>query len=135
MKLIAFGLCVGAGVQAWRNFPADGPVTIGPAVLVMCLAVLAAYLVGRGVRGVGSSATAVAVASASAESTSVAGASSTVNLAVVIPGQGAASAPMGVQIPSESAPWLGGSKPVPELADLDGYDLSELGFEETGEHA
>jgi hypothetical protein len=122
---LAFGLCAGVGVQAWRNFPADGPATMGPAMLVFVVAVLAAFLggyrMGRPFR-VSASATAVAVASADAAASS----QSTVNVAVFAPGQGAGSVAPGVAYPSDAAPWLGPARERLSLDDLDGMEVAEL---------
>lgn len=122
MKVLLFGLAAGAAVQAWRNFPADGPLTATSAMLLAGIAVLAAYLVGRG-RRLRFGAVAVATAEANAEAHAVA--SNQVNVAVVVPGGGAR--PSGVTVPdADHTAWIEGPRHVAELDDLDGMDLSEL---------
>ncbi|MCW2787151.1 MAG: hypothetical protein JWP74_3668 [Marmoricola sp.] len=120
LKAIAFGLGCGAGVEAWKNFPPDGPVTTRPLALVFIVGLLCAYLGGRwhGRGHVSASATAVAVANASAT------AQQAVNL-VVMTGGGAAPG-RGVQVPSEAVSWFEGERVQVTEADLDGMDLSEL---------
>lgn len=120
---IAFGLAVGAGVEAWRALPADGPVSADSAAVVLVLGVLLAYLGGRwGGRGRGG---AVAVATARAEASAVA--SQQVNVAVVVPGAGAGAqtAGGGVLLPSGSLPWLDETRAsAGEL--LDGADVRDI---------
>lgn len=125
LKLLAFGAGTGAGFQAWRNFPPDGPVTGDSLALVFGLGIVAAFLGGLW-RGRGrSSSTAFASASANAAAASEATATQTVNLAVVVPGAGARAA--GVSHPGEGVPWLGTERPpVASLDDLDGQDIGEL---------
>ena len=124
-KFLALGLGVGAGVQAWRQFPPDGPVTPHAVALVFCVGLLSAFLGGlwfsRGKRGAYASASASAVSIAEA----VASNTNTVNLAVVVPGRGAAA---GVALPADRLPWMVDAAPVAEISadDLDGLDFSEL---------
>lgn len=123
MKVLAFGLCAGAGFQAWRNIPPDGPGSTDAAFLVLLVAVLAAfaagYTLGRPYRGASATATAVAAAEASSAAQSV------VNL-VVMPGQGAGDAPMPVCVPTEALPWMGAQRVQVSADDLDGLDVAEL---------
>lgn len=126
MKLIAFGLSVGAGVQAWRNFPGDGPETIGPAMLVMFVAVLCAFAGGYTMGRPSARASASAFAAARSESSSTAASASTVNFAVVMPGHGAGSVASGSLSPSVDAPWLGASRESLSIDDVDGMDMSEF---------
>jgi len=127
LRAIAFGLAVGAGVQAWRNFPPDGPVTASSGILVSILGVLFAFLGGLWASRGRSSATATAVASA--EATATANAAQTVNVAVFTTGQGAgaaSSAPVGVRLPADDAAWFGEQRPQLEAGQLDGMDLRDL---------
>lgn len=126
MKLVAFGLCVGAGVQAWRNFPGDGPSMIGPAMLVMFVAVLCAFGAGYTMGRPSARAMASASAAARAESSSTAASSSSVNFAVVIPGHGAGASSSGSLQPSADAPWLGAPRHSLSIDDVDGMDMSEV---------
>lgn len=127
---IAFGLAIGAGVQATRNLPPDGPVTANGAALVLVVAVVCAYVGGRW-RGRGRGG---AVAVASAEATAVASAANHVNFAVFTTGQGAGASRAvdgGVVLyPSESAPWLGEPRQVVDESILEGADLRDFAFEE-----
>lgn len=123
MKLLAFGLCAGAGFQAWRNIPPDGPGSTDAAFLVLFVATLAAFAAGyRLGRPYRVSATATAVASADASAAS----QSTVNLAVVMPGAGAGSAPMRVAVPTSALPWMGEDRPQLSADDFDGAEVAEL---------
>jgi hypothetical protein len=125
LRFIGFGLATGAGVQAWRNFPPDGPVSARPLALFFIVGVLAAYLGGlwRSRSGSYASATATAVAVSSAEAT----AHQTVNVALVVPGAGAGSTTGGASFPTESVGWFDGARVQLSEDDLDGADLSELG--------
>lgn len=132
-KLLAVGIGLGAGLQAWRNYPPDGPVAGDMVALVACVGMLAAYLGGRW-HGRGHSATAVAVASAeaSAEATAAASNRVQVNLFTAAPGGGAR--PAGVMVPADAgAPWIEGPRSELALDDLDGADLSELVEHQDGE--
>lgn len=123
-KAIAFGLGVGAGIQAWRNFPPDGPVTASSLALVFAVGILCAFFGGLwSSRGRGG---AHAMASASAEAVASAVNSNTVQLAVVMPGAGARAS--GVSLPSDQAPWMVGASERPQITldDLDGLDPAEL---------
>lgn len=123
LKAIAFGLAVGAAVQGFRNFPSDGPATPDAVGVLFVFGLLFAYLAGRARRGTG---VAVAVASASAEAVAQAHAQQSVQVAIVVPGGGAHSA--GVRVPDESAApaWMGSTRPMVELDQLDGMDAGEL---------
>lgn len=138
LKLIVVGLVAGIALQAFRNFPPDGPVTPNAAVLIALLGMLAAYGVGRGRRRFGS--VAVASASASSESTALAAARADQRLAVqLIVNNGETGArPVGVQLPDEkTAPWLMGATDRPQLSadQVDGMDLAELMEERDREQA
>jgi hypothetical protein len=123
LKVIGFGLAAGAGVQAFRSFPAQSPATVDGVAVAFVVAVVCAYLGGRWHgRGRGG---AVAVAHAEAHATAAAQGGN-VNL-VVVTGEGAR--PVGVRVPDETtAPWLAGVQDRRQLEadDLDGMDLSEL---------
>lgn len=122
LQLLAFGLAVGVGVQAWRNVPADGPASYDAAALVFFVAVLCAYLGGRwDGRGRGARASAYA----SAEATATATAQQQVNVAVVVPGAGARPS---FGLPSETAPWLLEAQERHELTSdqLDGLEVAEI---------
>ena len=121
LKAIAFGICTGAGIQAWRHWPSDGPVTSSGAYFVLLLAVVSAYLGGR---WHGRGAPAFASASAHARATATAQATQSVQVAVVVPGSGAAA--MGSRIPNESVEWFGGSRFELQDDQFDGMDISEL---------
>lgn len=125
---VAFGLAVGAGVQAWRNFPADGPLTAHAAMIAAVVGTVAAYLGGRAMRGRGHvSASASAYAAARAEAQSSSTATQQVNVAVVLPGQPSASSSVGAAH-LDALPWVGAARPLQGEVDqlLEGYDLSEL---------
>lgn len=117
MHFLAFGIGVGAGIQAWRNWPADGPTSTSMGFVVTVAAVLLAYFGGRRRRPA-----AVAVASAHAEAVST----SQVNLAVVVPGAGHSR--IGATAPEPGAvSWMGHERAQVTANDLDGLDLEELG--------
>lgn len=126
LKVIAFALAAGAGFEAWRNYPADGPASARSLWLLFCVGVVAAYLGGRwhGRRHVSASAWASAHAEASAESTATAQQAQTVNVALVVPGGGAR--PSGVRSPGDEVSWLGAPRAAVSVDDLDGLDLAEL---------
>jgi len=121
LRAIAFGLATGAGIQAFRNFPADGPVSMRSAALVLVVGVVFAFLGGLwGGRGRGP-VTAVAVAQAEATAT----ATNNVQVAVVLPGGRRAGE--GVRVPDPaSVTWIEGERRQVEASELDGIDLSEL---------
>lgn len=131
LAFIAFGLAIGAGFQAWRNYPADGPVSGDMAFWVMVAAVVCAYLGGRSRRG--AYATATATATATAEATAAAHAQQAVQVFI---GSGEGPRPVGYSVPSADAPWLATSKERPALSldQLDGMDLAELS-EENSTHS
>jgi len=125
-RLIAFGLAAGAGLQAWRNFPPNGPATGDALAVVFALGVVLAYVAGR-VRGRGrtvssATSTAVAAAAATAESTAVQHVSLAVNLAGMPARESAAT----VAYPSDAAPWFAGQRAAITADDLDGLDAAEL---------
>lgn len=121
---IAFGLAVGAGIQAWRAWPAGQTVTADGMFLVFVIGLLCAYLGGRW-HGTGRGAFAMATATATA--TAQANNVNTVQLAVLVPGASGAR-PEGMGVPSESAPWMVGATERHQLDvdDIDGMDLAEL---------
>lgn len=126
LRLIALGLAFGAGFQAWRNFPADGPLTADSAALVFGVGVLCAFFGGYFLtrRGGGASATAVATAVATSDAT--AQATNSINL-VVMTGQGAGASP-GVSVPDPvSVSWYCDRPALPTIDDLDGFDMSDFG--------
>ena len=137
LRAVAFGLAAGAGVQAWRQWPADGPVTSDSGILVMVVGIAAAYLAGLWKGRPHRSAYAAARAEAHAEAT--ANAHQSVNVAVVVPGQGASAGGSqgdgSVMVPLESASWIGGSLRHVEADELDGMDFAELGLTELAENA
>lgn len=124
LKAIAFGLATGAGIQAWRAWPAQHPVTGDSLAVVFIVGVICAYLGGR---WHGRHGGAVAVAHAEAHAT--ASAVNSVNVAVVMPGGGAGAVPGGFRVPTAGAvPWLDSTSTTPQLtADvLEGLDLSDV---------
>jgi hypothetical protein len=122
LKAIAFGLAVGAGVQAWRAFPPSSPVTGDSVALVFVVGVVCAFLGGlwhgRGRHNV----------SAHAHAEAHAIAANQVNLAVVVPGAGAGASVSPYAVPTDAAPWIASSSTVPALDgdQLEGFDLSEI---------
>lgn len=118
LGLLALGLGIGAGVQAWRGWPPTSPATPESLWLVFAVGLVAAYYAGRRRRG--GTAVATAVASASA--------SNSVQVAVIVPGQGASTSHLGASVPTASAPWLESTSTVPELTadSLEGMDLSDV---------
>lgn len=130
-KAIAFGLSVGAGVQAWRNWPPDGPVTPNAGIVVLLAAVVAAYLAGRWAgRGHGG-ASAVASARAEASAAAVAAPVQVVNVVLERDFRDTAAryeTAGGVSVPSDSAPWLVGARTAVDESLLEGADLRDLGL-------
>ena len=129
LKALSFGLGLGAGVQAWRNWPATALVSGDALAVVFCVGLVAAYFAGRwSSRHRGASATAVAVSSSESSAAAVSSASQHVNVAFVLPGAGAGQHAGGVAIPSESAPWIGSSSTAPALTSdhLEGFDLADI---------
>lgn len=124
MKFLAFGLGVGAAIQAWRNFPADGPVSADMAIMVAIAGILLAYFGGKSRRP-----SAVAIAQAAAHAEATASANNSVNVAIVMPGQGAGQS-QGVVVPDfETVSWSAGEKHQVTADDLDGLDFEDAGFE------
>lgn len=129
LKLIVVGIAAGLALQAFRNFPPDGPVTPNAAVLMALVGMLAAYGVGRGRKRWGP--VAVASASASSESSALAAARADQRLAVqLIVNNGETGArPVGIQLPdAATAPWLVGASDRPQITadDLDGMDDRDI---------
>lgn len=127
LRALAFGLAVGAGVQAWRQWPPDGPTAASSGIVVMVAGIVMAYLAGRwhGRGNGGASATATAIATANAASVG-----NTVQVYVAAPGGGVqpVTSVVGVaSVPSADAPWMT-SEAVAELdvSTLEGMDLAEL---------
>lgn len=124
-KAIGFGIAFGAGFQALRNYPPSGPMTQDSLWVILTVAVVLAYLGGRwhGRGNVSAHATATATATA----TSDAVASNHVQVAVIVPGQGAGQHRAGTLIPTDAAPWFTGQdRPEITANDLDGMDLSDF---------
>jgi hypothetical protein len=136
VKPILFGFAAGAAIQAWRQFPPDGPLQPDSAVVIFLAGLVLAYCVGRfRGRGASASASATAIASASADATSVASNQTHVQVAFFTGGQGAGQQPAlsagavpGVVVPDEVA-WRGPARPALSADELDGADLSDLGLE------
>lgn len=122
VKALAFGLGVGAGIQAWRAFPPSLPVTADAAAVVFIVGLVCAYIGGRSRRGSG--ATATATATAIAESTATA----TQSINLVFPAGHGAGSVTGVRLPSEAAPWMVGAEDHRQLdvSELEGMDLTEF---------
>lgn len=121
LKVIAFGLSAGVGVQALAGWDTGGKGTRWSLAVAFAVAVVCAYLGGKSRRG-----GAVAVAVASAEANAAAVAQNRVNV-VVMPAVSAGGSP-GIGVPTEAAPWMVGAVERPSLTldDLDGLDVSEL---------
>lgn len=122
LKAIAFGLAIGAGIQALRAWPTSEPATPSAMALVLIVGVLCAFFGGKWAgRGKG----AVAVASAHAEATAVA--ANQVNLLLNVGGPEGAG---GRHVRLDEAPWFRGVEARPDLDELaaamDGIDLAEL---------
>lgn len=128
LKSIAFGLCCGAGLQAWRHWPPDGPVTATGAAFVLVVAVLAAYFGGRW-HGRQTPVSAWASARADATATATAQQQQSVNVAVLVPGSTGAGARATSTL--DALPWLGASQlDVTEVSELlEGFDVAELSGE------
>lgn len=125
-RALIFGLAAGAGLQAWRHWPADGPLTANGVYLLFLVGLLTAYLSGRW-HGRGRPAFVQAVAEARA--TAISGAQSNVNVAVVVPGSGAGSQVGmvgGARVPDQSVSWLGSSRVELTENDFDGMDVQEF---------
>lgn len=132
VKLIGFGLAAGAGVQAWRNFPPDGPVTARSLALAFVVGVVCAYLGGRwhGRHHVSAWASAKATANAAAVAGASADAHQTVNVAVFAPPAGSQGVQAGgrpaMRFPDEETLWVGSAQRQISSDELDGMDLSEF---------
>lgn len=144
-KFMAFGIAAGAGFQAWRNYPADGPTDTDMLWVVLVAGMLAAYLGGRWHGHARGGATAVAVATAEATATAGAAAHNQVQVINVVPrvgvehyddeglvwqkdtkGRPIYDRRTGIGVPSDNAPWMDGGRPALELDQLDGVELTEL---------
>lgn len=128
-RALALGLGIGAAIQAFRQWPADGPVSLTPAAGVFIVGLLCAYFGGR--RGGGASA--VAVASASAEASG-----NVLNVQLFSPSAAAQREPsvFDVRVPEpESVSWLSSRTQASIEPDmlLDGADLEDLGLREINE--
>jgi len=114
---LAFG--AGFGVAAWKNLPKLSHPMTGAAVVLVVLAVVAAYVGGR----LGTRQAAVAVATARAEALALAAvqanptATAQQSTMIVIgdPGRGARAAGAGLGL--DRAPWLAGARHRAELDD------------------
>lgn len=118
--LLALGIGLGAGFQAMRQYPANGPVAPEVLYVVLLVGMIAAYFGGR-YRGRGRGATATATATA----TAAAAATNTVNVAVFT----AEKPESAVRVPAESAPWLSDRRQEITADVLEGLDLEDMGFE------
>lgn len=130
---LAFGIGAGIALQAWRNFPADGPVSPNMAAVVAVVLGVAGYLAGRLRRGRGGTATATATAVSSSESTATAGVVNHVNVQLLQVGGAVAAAPAALSVPSGDLPWVVGERPQLTADQLDGIELEALMPEVTGE--
>lgn len=119
LRALAFGFGVGAAVQGFRQWPADGPVTMSSAVVVFLLGLVVAYFGGARRRGGGASAVAVAAAAAEANASAV----QSVTLVVQQPGNAAVG---GIRVPDETVAWFGGERAAITADDLDGLDIAEV---------
>lgn len=126
-RVLALGLGVGAGIQGFRQWPPDGPVTMNAAIALFLVGLLAAYFGGRRGRQ-GSSAVAIATASAEASG-------NVVNVQLFQPGAHAAE-PRSVfttRVPEpDSVPWLTtpSHAAIEHEMFLDGVDLEDIGLRE-----
>jgi hypothetical protein len=131
LKILVFGIGFGIAFQAWRNYPADGPVSANMVGLVTILGMLGAYFAGRIGRSSYSSASAYASAhaEANAEASSSSTAQQTVQVAFIVPGQGAATAG-GVNVPDPaSVSWAAAPRAALDVDQLDGMDVRDLASE------
>jgi len=118
-------LALGAGIQAFRQWPPSGPVSVWPAVVIFLAGLLAAFFAGRAFRRPGGNATAVAVASAEASG-------NILNVQVFAPGQHKGERDFGL-VASAPDParveWLDYGQP--ELtADAGADELVDMGVDE-----
>lgn len=120
---LAFGLAVGASIQAWRSFPADGPLSPDAAIVLFVAGLALAYVGGRFKRSRSSSSVAVATATASSE------VHTEQRVQVVVMPAGHGAAPAGLAVPADSVAWLEGPRAQITADDLDGADLSDMGVE------
>ena len=129
IRLLAFGLAVGMGVQAWAQFPENGPVSVYPAMLIAFLGMVASYVGGR-YRGhvdpVSSwaSARAEARASASASARQQQAQAVTINLAGVDRPREHLTG-----VPDESVAWFGSPRQLLTTDQVEGFDYSDFGEE------
>lgn len=125
LRVIAFGLAAGAGFQAWRQFPADGPQTTRSLWVVFLVGLVCAFLGGLWRRRASASAWASARAEANASAAASSTATQTVNVAVVMPGAGAGS--QAGRVATESMPWIvDASSRSASLDDFEGMDVAEI---------
>lgn len=121
-KVIALGLAIGASLQAWRQYPPDGTPRRDAAMVVFIVGLAVAFAAGRWwghTRPVSARATATATATANA-----AAVGNSVNVAVIVPGQGAKA--HGVAVPGDGPlPWMVEGGPA-SVGELDGLDLDEV---------
>jgi hypothetical protein len=127
---LALGLGVGAGVQAFRQWPPDGPLSTNAVTVLFIAGLLAAYFGGR--RRSGSTAVAVATATAS----SAAEASNVVNVQLFSPGAVPERSILDVRVPEPgTVAWLDAPTAAALEPDvvLDGMSLEDLGYAELPE--
>lgn len=119
VKGIAIALALGAGIQAFRQWPADGPASMSTAVVVFVLGLIAAYMAGKARRDIGG-ASAVAVAAANAEASG-----NVLNVQVFSPPTrtDVALDPLRVRVPEvDQVSWLD----RPNVASIEVADVLEL---------
>jgi hypothetical protein len=123
VKVLVFGLGAGAGFQAWRNYPPEGPGTPAGLWCVLVAGMVLAFLAGKSRRR----GSAVATASAHAEASAAATAQQAVQVFIGSEG-GHGPRPVGYAMPMSSAPWLATSseRPALDLDQLDGMELSDV---------
>lgn len=134
LRVIAFGLAAGAAIQAWRNFPPDGPLTSNSLAVAFIVGLVAAFLSGWFMGRPWRAANATAVASAVAEARAAAASQSNASVQVLINNardQAGAEAQGGVRVPEPGAvSWMAERPLIASVEDVDGMDLSDLGIEE-----
>lgn len=124
MRGIAVALALGAGIQAFRQWPPSGPVSAWPAVVVMTVGIVLAYLAGKRGRQGAASATAVAMASAEASG-------NVLNVQVFSPNAAVAADPdpTRLRVPDvQTVEWLDHAQPA-ALEPLDVLDLEDVGLD------
>ena len=128
LNYAALGLAAGAAVQAWRNYPADGPVQADLALWLFVAGIVVAYCAGRARRKPLTAA--VAVAQADAHADAVASATQSVQV-LLVNGDAGTRAPAGAASGLEAAPWLVGGT-TPELHALVDESVIESVVEDGG---